>query len=95
MVAIMCNGKAGNKPITRQSMNYKKFERKLEELCSHLAKLIVSDGEDESAPAVVTATIAIPNQPPAAGQAPENAAATGPVEAQPAPINSSKPVPLE
>jgi glutamate N-acetyltransferase/amino-acid N-acetyltransferase len=48
MVAIMCNGKAGNKPITRQSMNYKKFERKLEELCSHLAKLIVSDGEGSS-----------------------------------------------
>lgn len=33
---------------------------------------------------------ALSNQPPAAGQAPENAAATGPVEAQPAPINNSR-----
>ncbi len=48
MVAIMCNGKAGNKTINRATLNYKRFERKLEELCSHLAKLIVSDGEGSS-----------------------------------------------
>jgi len=48
MVAVMCNGKAGNKTISRKNLNYKRFENRLEELCSHLARLIVSDGEGTS-----------------------------------------------
>jgi glutamate N-acetyltransferase/amino-acid N-acetyltransferase len=46
MASIMCNGMAGNKKITSpQSKDYKLFKEKLEEMCLHLAKLIVSDGE--------------------------------------------------
>jgi glutamate N-acetyltransferase/amino-acid N-acetyltransferase len=45
MVGIMCNGMAGNKKITEKDKNYEKFYNNLEELCTHLAKLIVSDGE--------------------------------------------------
>lgn len=48
MVAVMCNGKAGNKEVTRGGTEYKRFERKLEQLCKHLARLIVSDGEGSS-----------------------------------------------
>lgn len=49
MVAVMCNGKAGNKEITSEkSEDYKLFKAKLEEMMIHLAKLIVSDGEGAS-----------------------------------------------
>ena len=45
MLGIMCNGMAGNKEITEENKDYELFKKKLEELCMHLAKLIVSDGE--------------------------------------------------
>jgi glutamate N-acetyltransferase / amino-acid N-acetyltransferase len=45
MVAIMCNGKAGNKEIKKKDANYDLFVSHLTKLCAHLAKLIVSDGE--------------------------------------------------
>lgn len=45
MVAIMCNGKAENKEITKKGADYDLFLSNLEQLCTHLAKLIVSDGE--------------------------------------------------
>lgn len=45
MVAIMCNGKAGNEEITEKNAHYDLFLANLTELCTHLAKLIVSDGE--------------------------------------------------
>lgn len=45
MVAIMCNGQADNKEITKKDKDYEKFLVNLEKLCTHLAKLIVSDGE--------------------------------------------------
>ena len=45
MVAVMCNGKAGNKEITEKDANYDLFLANLEKLCTHLAKLIISDGE--------------------------------------------------
>lgn len=45
MVAVLCNGMAGNKIITKKDQNYLTFYEKLENMCKHLAKLIVSDGE--------------------------------------------------
>jgi len=45
MVGIMCNGKAGNEEITEKDANYDLFLANLEKLCTHLAKLIISDGE--------------------------------------------------
>jgi glutamate N-acetyltransferase / amino-acid N-acetyltransferase len=45
MVSIMCNGKAGNKEITQKNASYDLFLTHLEKLCTHLAKLIISDGE--------------------------------------------------
>lgn len=45
MVSVMCNGKAGNTEITQKDANYDLFLASLKELCTHLAKLIVSDGE--------------------------------------------------
>lgn len=45
MVAVMCNGMADNEPITKKDERYERFYAHLEELCTHLAKLIVSDGE--------------------------------------------------
>ena len=45
MAAIMCNGKAGNKEITKKDKNYQTFVSNLHDLCKHLAKLIISDGE--------------------------------------------------
>lgn len=45
MVGIMCNGMAENTKITKKDQNYLTFYEKLEEMCKHLAKLIVSDGE--------------------------------------------------
>jgi len=46
MVSILCNGMADNEEITDEnSEEYVLFCDELEELCRHLAKLIVSDGE--------------------------------------------------
>ncbi len=45
MVAIMCNGEAGNQKITEKDANFALFLSNLEKLCTHLAKLIISDGE--------------------------------------------------
>lgn len=45
MVSIMCNGKAGNTEITEKDAHYDLFVAHLEQLCTHLAKLIISDGE--------------------------------------------------
>ena len=46
MVSILCNGMAENEEITDEnSEEYALFYDELEELCRHLAKLIVSDGE--------------------------------------------------
>lgn len=49
MVAILANGMAGNEKITSEDDPlYLKFKEKLRELLTHLAKLIVSDGEGAS-----------------------------------------------
>ncbi|MEX2512950.1 MAG: bifunctional glutamate N-acetyltransferase/amino-acid acetyltransferase ArgJ [Cyclobacteriaceae bacterium] len=49
MVAILANGMAGNKKITREDDPlYLLFKEKLLEILIHLAKLIVSDGEGAS-----------------------------------------------
>lgn len=49
MVAIMANGMVGNEIIESENdPNFKIFYDKLEEMCMHLAKLIVSDGEGAS-----------------------------------------------
>ena len=49
MVAVLCNGLAGNKPIESEAdESYLLFREKLEEMMIHLAKLIVSDGEGSS-----------------------------------------------
>lgn len=45
MAAIICNGTARNNKISRKGKNYNKFKQHLEKICTHLAKLIVSDGE--------------------------------------------------
>jgi len=46
MVSILCNGMAENEEITDEdSEEYEVFCEELTELCQHLAKLIVSDGE--------------------------------------------------
>ena len=45
MVGIICNGKAGNPVIDEEDHRYTLFVEHLQELCSHLAVLIVSDGE--------------------------------------------------
>ena len=45
MVAVICNGEAGNKEITEEGKDFDLFYQNLEKLCTHLAKLIVSDGE--------------------------------------------------
>ncbi len=46
MVAIMCNGLAGNEPIVSKSQTaYKIFKGQLVTMCMDMAKLIVSDGE--------------------------------------------------
>jgi len=45
MVAIMCNGAAGNKYINEEDDDYEIFRTNLEKMCEHFAKLIVSDGE--------------------------------------------------
>jgi glutamate N-acetyltransferase/amino-acid N-acetyltransferase len=49
MVAVFANGKAGNDIIAKESdPGYHIFSEKLEEMMTHLAKLIVSDGEGSS-----------------------------------------------
>ncbi len=49
MVAVMCNGLAGNERITSEDdPAYGIFCQKLEDMMIHLAKLIVSDGEGAS-----------------------------------------------
>lgn len=49
MVAVLCNGMAGNEKITSEDdPGYKVFRDKLEEMMIHLAKLIISDGEGAS-----------------------------------------------
>ncbi|MBN2521069.1 MAG: bifunctional glutamate N-acetyltransferase/amino-acid acetyltransferase ArgJ [Bacteroidales bacterium] len=46
MAFVLCNGLAGNREIDNENeKDYKTFKDKLEKLCLHLAKLIVSDGE--------------------------------------------------
>lgn len=45
MVGILCNGMAENDEITKKDERYEKFLSNLEQLCKHLAKLIISDGE--------------------------------------------------
>lgn len=45
MVSVLSNGLAENDRITKKDKDYEKFQSKLEQLCSHLAKAIVSDGE--------------------------------------------------
>ena len=44
-VAIMCNGLAGNTRIEKEDAAYEQFYTELLKLCTHLAKLVVSDGE--------------------------------------------------
>jgi glutamate N-acetyltransferase/amino-acid N-acetyltransferase len=49
MVAVMANGLAGNRKVTsKEDPGYEVFLEKLLELLTHLAKLIVSDGEGAS-----------------------------------------------
>ena len=49
MLAVMCNGLAHNDIINSEGHpDYETFCEKLEEMCIHLAKLIVSDGEGSS-----------------------------------------------
>src|SRR5699024_4694412 len=45
MATVLCNGMAGNDEITKKDEHYEQFLFHLEKLCTHLAKLIVSDGE--------------------------------------------------
>ncbi|HKJ34206.1 MAG TPA: bifunctional glutamate N-acetyltransferase/amino-acid acetyltransferase ArgJ [Balneolales bacterium] len=45
MVAILCNGVAGNPKIETEGEDYEIFKRNLEKVCLPLAKSIVSDGE--------------------------------------------------
>ena len=46
MAVIMCNGLAQNERIvSEEDPDYKMFKFKLDDLCLHLARLIVSDGE--------------------------------------------------
>ncbi len=49
MVAVLCNGLAGNTTIaSEKDKGYKLFRQKLEDMMIHLAKLIISDGEGAS-----------------------------------------------
>jgi glutamate N-acetyltransferase/amino-acid N-acetyltransferase len=49
VVAVLANGKAENDILkTKRDKGYKAFRKKLEEMMTHLAKLIVSDGEGAS-----------------------------------------------
>ncbi len=44
-VLILANGVAGNKPLTANSKDYKKFKKTLHDICYELAEMIVRDGE--------------------------------------------------
>lgn len=49
MVAVLANGRAENKPLkNKKDAGYQVFRQELENLMTHLAKLIVSDGEGAS-----------------------------------------------
>lgn len=49
MVAVLCNGMAGNEMIkSEKDEGYQLFRNRLEEMMVHLAKLIISDGEGAS-----------------------------------------------
>lgn len=49
MVAVLANGLAGNEEITdEESADYQEFKRNLTDMFTHLAKLIISDGEGAS-----------------------------------------------
>ena len=49
MVAVLANGMAGNEPLKKKSdKGYQVFRENLEDLMTHLSKLIVSDGEGAS-----------------------------------------------
>jgi glutamate N-acetyltransferase/amino-acid N-acetyltransferase len=49
MVAVLCNGMAGNEMITSEKdKGYQLFRNRLEEMMIHLAKLIISDAEGAS-----------------------------------------------
>lgn len=48
MALVMANGAAENDLITEETQAYQDFAAKLEDMCIHLAKLIVSDGEGAS-----------------------------------------------
>lgn len=49
MVAVLANGRAQNEPIhSKENPSYAIFKEKLEEMMTHLAKLIVSDAEGAS-----------------------------------------------
>ena len=48
MVAILSNGAAGNPEIKQKGPEYELYKQKLFELCEHLARMIVSDGEGAS-----------------------------------------------
>lgn len=49
MVAVMANGLAGNRKVeSKEDPGYEVFQSKLLEILTHLAKLIVSDGEGAS-----------------------------------------------
>ena len=45
MVSVLANGLAENERITKKDEKYEKFQEKLEKICKHLAKAIISDGE--------------------------------------------------
>lgn len=45
MAMVLCNGMAKNKIIRHKGKNYNLFSKKLREVCSALARMIVKDGE--------------------------------------------------
>jgi len=45
MVIILANGQANNAGIVREGMEYEKFKDALDQVCTHLARMIARDGE--------------------------------------------------
>jgi len=45
MVLILANGQAENTGIVREGMEYEKFKNALNQVCTHLARMIARDGE--------------------------------------------------
>lgn len=45
MVIILANGQANNAGIVREGMEYEKFRDALDQVCTHLARMIARDGE--------------------------------------------------